>query len=354
MKEWVRIVVLCGVLIAGLSVAGTMAGFSLGTDLHDYDDKKTFAADGLKYILVESEEVDVHVMSGDTDQAVVHLHGAAQADAYHLVTEQRGDRLNIRIDRTGKRFDWGLSAARMSIRLDITVPEKQYDQLYFALSSGDLRDDDLHAKETEVVTRSGDVQLDGATSDSLKVTASSGDLLLRQIEAKTGQITTRSGDVQVDGWRGNEELTVTASSGDVQVSGLESQAVHARAGSGDLRFTMAGVSRAIDAEVTSGELVLYDVSGNVNARATSGDVTVRMKELGEHVDVNTTSGDVIVFLSGTAAFDFWLKSSSGDLNVDFPATYKLADEHRKEGSVGAGGKRVVVETTSGEINVHKN
>jgi len=296
MGEWVRNVALGGALIVGLGVIGAVSGFSLGADLQEYDERRTFAAQDLSKIWIETGDVDVNLLPGQTNEAVVHLHGAGDEGKYHLTADQRGDQLHVKVDHDPIYFSLNLSAVRKSIRLDVTVPQKQYEELKAELSSGDFAAEDLKAKNMEV-------------------TASSGDLLLRHITAQTGAINVTSGDIRVDTWQGAETFSSTASSGD---------------------------------------LVLNDVSGAVRAEASSGDITLRLKGMNGDVEVHASSGDTVVSLPGSASFEFALTTSSGDVAMDFPATFQNNDEDRKSGTVGSGGKKLVIETSSGEIGVRKN
>lgn len=355
MGEWVRNIALGGVLLAGLGVIGAVSGLDLGTDLQDYDERKTFAAQDLSNILIETGDVDVHLMPGQTDEAVVHLYGKGRADSYHLSADQKGGRLSIAVDHDPVYFSLNLSAVRTSIRLDVTVPEKQYEELKAELSSGDFAAEDLKAKRLEIITSSGDTTLDGAEGESVNVTASSGDLLLRRITARSGTINATSGDIRVDGWRGGETISSTATSGDMEVGGLDSRTVRLRASSGSIRLADGGPHiEEIDAEITSGDMVLNDVRGAVRARASSGDITLRLKEMNGDVEVHATSGDTVVALPGAASFAFALTTSSGDVGVDFPASFQSNDEHRKSGIVGTGGHKLTIETSSGKIGVRKN
>lgn len=355
MGEWVRNTALGGALIVGLGVIGAVSGLSFGADLQEYDEKKTFAAQNLSKIMIETGDVDVNLLPGVTNEAVVHLHGAGRAETYHLTADQKGNELRIAVDHDPVYFSLNPSAVRTSIRLDVTVPQKQYEELKAELSSGDLTAEDLKAKRMEFTTSSGDATLERAEGESLTVTASSGDLLLRQITAKTGEIVSTSGDIRVDTWQGGETVSSSATSGDMELGGIDSRHVRLRASSGDIRLTGAGQrAELLDAEMTSGEMVLNDVSGAVRARAAAGDITVRLKEMTGDVNVYSSSGDTVVALPGSASFEFALTNSSGDVEMDFPATYQSNDEHRKSGIIGSGGKKLSIETSSGQIGVRKN
>ena len=166
-------------------------------------------------------------------------------------------------------------------------------------------------------------------------------------------------------------LSVTCPGGTVVVAGAEKNEVrvHARTGSGAIRFTSSGARASLEPssgrgcsdgrfEVTvpfgtrvsattwSGSVSVRGVRGDIEAHAQSGDVQVN--DAGERLDVETLSGDVVVAgvkgesrintisgainLSG-ARGDVTVESVSGDLELRDVIAHQIR-AHTTSGDIG--------------------
>lgn len=164
----------------------------------------------------------------------------------------------------------------------------------------------------------------------------SGDLTVDAMP-RTARISVTSGDVRmrdVDG-----DLNVKTASGDVDIGDVGGR-LSLSAAAGDLRARNVGG----DAEVqcASGDVTLGRIGGRVQARSASGDVRVDAFE-GSSCDCKSMSGDVHLGIPPGRTVDVDISTMSGDVRNDFDM-----------GQAGDG-KRVTlrVKTVSGDVYLAK-
>lgn len=185
-------------------------------------------------------------------------------------------------------------------------------QLHFEVSSADMR----------LLRLDGDIELDG----------SSGDVRARDIKGNW-KSDFSSGDTDLDGFEGGS-LSFEASSGDIVLRSVRAKKADFDTSSGDVRLVDANLEE-------------------FSAKATSGDVALQAVGSGlKQVRITTSSGDVHLRLPAAAAFEVDADQSSGDMVVGFSDGESV---NRHENLVGyrhgAGGARIRVKTSSGDLTI---
>jgi hypothetical protein len=148
---------------------------------------------------------------------------------------------------------------------------------------------------------------------------------------------TGNNDVQVDfqvRLPAGVHLTATNVSGDVEARGLRSD-VDARTVSGSVRVSTTGTARA------------QSVSGNVEA-------TLGSLGGSDPLEFKTVSGNVTVAIPADAAARVRLETVSGRFESDFPITAQgRMSTRRLEGTIGGGGRNLVLQTVSGNVRLRR-
>lgn len=199
------------------------------------------------------------------------------------------------------------------------------------------------------------------------------------------QIKTANGEIDVAELRGLVDLTST--NGDITASaiarGLQAETVNGRieldeiGGALDLHSTNGEISLS-DGRVSSGtvqsvngDIDLRGVSGKLNVESTNGDI-----QIGDATDaalrastsngdiefegslapndistISTISGDVVVRLPEDSSFTLDATTISGEIDSDFELQDGQESRRERSGTVGNGGPRLEIETTSGDISV---
>lgn len=171
----------------------------------------------------------------------------------------------------------GTPQESVSVSFVITVPLSPAIDLVASAASGDVSASDLHGPRLDMDTSSGDITLTTLTMTEVVLSSASGDIVADTILA--------------------DALTADTSSGDIQGDDLVLRHATLSSASGDIGI--AGTVDNIDADTSSGDLVL-DVaaaaSGDYRLDSASGDVVVRVPAEGQayHVDAGTASGTIRV------------------------------------------------------------
>lgn len=181
----------------------------------------------------------------------------------------------------------------------------------------------------------------------LMASAGSGDISLetlsRYVQASVG-----SGDINVNSIK--DGALLSSGSGDITGEKLDGD-FEASTGSGDIMLDFSNKGD-VEVSVGSGDIRLNNVEGSLNVTTGSGDVHVLGKPLRDW-EIRTASGDIDFELKGKLGFDLLAKTSSGDINTEYPITIIGKINRRKlEGKIRGGGKKLYLSTASGDINIY--
>ena len=175
--------------------------------------------------------------------------------------------------------------------------------------------------ETELNSRSGDVQCSCALARRMTVRSTSGDVTLDPVEEKTAEsllVSTVSGEADVHGSALDAEIS--SMSGDVTTDGVF-ETLTAKSTSGDVSFS--GSVTNLTAITVSGEVNLTvenTMLKQIEAKSTSGDVEIELPAglSSVHAECSTLSGECLSRVSDAgadAAVRIRAKSVSGDVTV---------------------------------------
>lgn len=196
-----------------------------------------------------------------------------------------------------------------SLSYVVTLPADA--QVSVQTSSGDVSAEGLGGG-ADMRTLSGDITLTGV-SGPIALTTTSGDIEVDAGSVAGANISTTSGSVEING--AADALVIQTVSGDISVSNTRSAALKLATTSGDIEY-----------------------HGNLDAEA-------------DH-SISTISGDVDLVLPEGAALQVDASSVSGSLETDFPVTGTTA-ERSLSGTIGAGGPRLAITTTSGDVAIEQ-
>jgi putative adhesin len=266
---------------------------------------------------------DVELQAGSEQDVRVETtqHGWWQGQP--VAVERLADHVLVRNEAHSALF--GLCFGRCGLTYRITVPRDI--SLTVRTTSGDINASGA-AGSLSLATGSGDVEANDIPS-GVTVSTSSGDVQLSDVGGKL-DVQTSSGDVQLDAGR-VDGATVRTSSGDVELDGVAG-ALALQSSSGDITVRDARDSR-LDIQTTSGEV---DYAGSL----ASGDSSVA-----------SSSGEVTLHLPAGSGFVLEASTSSGDLRSDFELRGGKRDGRSLSGIAGAGGARLKIATSSGDIAI---
>lgn len=171
------------------------------------------------------------------------------------------------------------------------------------------------------------------------------DIYLPQKMYRALSVETVGGDVNIRGWNA-ERIDLKSVSGDLSLEGAYTElSMHTT--SGEM------IARSIQTEQLSIGTVSGDASvsgsiGKIDAGSTSGEIILRSEILPESTSIHTVSGDISLGIPENDGFTLHFNSVSGDLSTSFQ-TY--GDKHTMQ--YKDGGAQIDLNTTSGDVHLHK-
>ncbi len=218
------------------------------------------------------------------------------------------------VRETKDRARSGLFSFEDTLPVSIYLPAGDYEALSVTTASGDVKASArLGFAEAAIHTGSGDIRLEDLSAKDLNLSSTSGDIRLEDLEAETLSAKTGSGKVKLRGCSA-ASLKLESSSGDLTVK--ESSCAgdgQLRTGSGDIELEDSSF-RALDLSTTSGEATLSKTacSGSVKAETGSGNIRLH-RAAAASFDLRSASGDVKGSVSGS--MDFLVETTSGSVRT---------------------------------------
>lgn len=279
--------------------------------------EKLVSVKDVNRIRIDTSSLDAELVQDEDDVLKVQIQGEGDEEAarqIRLDIHQESDTLIIRADFSGH---WSIlhlvGTWNKWLKLKIYVPARVFDEI-------------------ETNGLSGDITAQRVMAGALSLTSQSGDIVMEDCAAREAvKVRSSSGDVKLTGVLGKGTVSARASSGDVVLSGLTAETVTISTRSGDI-----GVS---------------DYRGALHAEAGSGDIRIRNDCLAADVEVRASSGDIMIaFEQEPESFAVNYQGSSGDGNVHIGGlTYKEKSDHRIIGQKGDGRYSIHVRTSSGDF-----
>jgi Putative adhesin len=268
---------------------------------------------------------DVEIVPGNSQEVTIETtqYGLWRGDPAVVSSTGAGAQVT---NQATPRF--GFCVGRCGLSYRITMPREA--NMTAQMTSGDF---DISGASglVSIATSSGDVEAHDI-ANGITIKSSSGDVTLDAVGGKL-DVQTSSGEVRLEQGR-VVDATVQTSSGDIELAGVGGDLV-LQSGSGEIR-----VHATRDA--------------HLDIQANSGDVeyTGGLTSDGQH-SVTASSGEVTLHLPAASSFALEATTSSGELRNDFGLGGERQDEHSLSGTVGAGGPRLKIATSSGDIAIDR-
>lgn len=247
--------------------------------------EEEYNSDDVNSFDITSDLSDVIITKSNSNSVSVKVYGDKKDEA---TSSLKNGKLIINNDNSTTIC---LFYCLMNSKIEINVPEAEYDNLKIKIASGDIDVKDLEFKDIKISSKSGDINIGKVTKADLDLV--SGDINFR--EMNSGKLVTISGNIE-----GNSvnEINARTISGDIRISSIE---------------------KVCELSTTSGNILVSNLNVFDNSALT------------------TISGDIVVNKSNNVYFD--ASTISGDINIE---------ENNRFSKV-----EVKLSTTSGNINISK-
>ncbi len=357
---------------------------------NNVDVEKQAVLQGINTMRVETASTDVTLISTDSNEVNAHFYGGYSSSSKsfnpELVMTKDGDTLLIKIE---DNVNGMVLSFRSNLKLDVYIPSQYSESFAIKTASGQVTTDEFSVKMLSIETSSGDINTDAMNADKalfdtnsgkmnfkgsfteLSAKSTSGDIISETVEAETSKFESNSGAIKISGNFAN--MAVKTTSGDIKAETVSADKAQFEANSGRVYFN--GSFTELDVKSTSGDIIsdtvktettkfesgsgAIKVSGhltNIGAKTTSGDISLSSSEKPQIIQITTGSGETKLKLPDSAGFKLACKSSSGEINSDFPVTVTKTgsdNEHELNGTVGDGSGSVTISSSSGDIRIIK-
>lgn len=243
--------------IIGLILAIIGAVFCHNTDLNKYyktkDYENSFSASSVKNIDFENNVGDVIIKKAPGSDITI----TAKTVSEDFKAEVTGDTLVINSPKT--KHYW-LSVPWFNpenTRVEIALPEKEYDRLTINGGVGDIELSELKLKTISFETGTGDVKFTDITGEDVIINNGVGDFVINKLSCDLFTIDTGTGDIKANGIKCRKVLDIDSGVGDITITDSEAGGLQVDTGTGNTTFkgTING-NIDIDAGVGDVELAL--------------------------------------------------------------------------------------------------
>ena len=333
-----------------------LTGCSFGlfnTFNYKYDNGEKYEAgdreieDKVTKINIDYLSGDVTVKGADTDIVSVKEKTNKDIDQEHQVhTWVDGDTLYVRYCASTDMINF----SGIEKSLEITIPgEQELDDFIIDVSSGEI---DLNGFTTDSLNShasSGDTKID-CSAKSIEVKSSSGDIILTQTgNSDSVKIKASSGDIFFNHEGDSSSIDIDSSSGKInitQTGTLDNVKIHSSSGGVNATF---GTVNILKVDVSSGPIVIdADEVKDLNTKASSGHSDITLDKAPVSSSIDCSSGGIDVSIPEDADLTVHVNISSGDFNYDLP--FAKSD---KDYINGNGTYEMNIHCSSGDVSFHK-
>lgn len=278
------------------------------------DEEKSETLQGINSVYIKVVSENISFISTNDNTIKAHFYGSYspidQDYKIDLVLNKAGSNLDIEVKY---KYNESGNNYRSNLKLDIYLPEKYKGKL-------------------KAVSVSGNIMGDKLAPESFICTTVSGNVNVGHLSSNKAEIVTVSGDAEINGI----------------IDSFEFQSVSGSLSSDNL------TAKSTCLTTTSGDVKAEGNPGNVKSDLMSGDLTLEYKTFSNKVRASVANGDIIIKLPQNAGFDLDFNTISGDMSCAFPIN--LSEDSNKKGIKGTVGEAkgsIDVETISGDLKIEK-
>ncbi|ALC82319.1 MULTISPECIES: LiaG family protein [Bacillus] len=240
-------------------------------------------------IEVSSRSTNVDIVGEERDDIYAELHGGKNIS---LDASESGGKLSLNVKHKGLSF----FSFFQDHKLVVHVPAEYKENLSADLTSGNLRlsaDHQLSLDQLSLETSSGNIKVDEVDAKELNVKGTSGNIGLSDINASNSTLRTTSGNIEIENLTGK---------------------IHSKLTSGNVTVSLNELTNDLQFQLTSGELSLSlpeDADIALEANTTSGDISHSFDFDKIESDENKLKAS-----KGKANHNVSISVTSGDVEID--------------------------------------
>lgn len=296
------------IIVIGVIVIMGIFGLGALTSFREINEEKRFTMDEINEIQVNMTSEPVHIIRTKASNEVKFRLYGKSVQEIKLASE-----INNRTVVLGAMRKHKVPMPE-DMFLEIYIPEEYGKNLSIKISSGAVKMDSLDLTNFTLNTSSGKLEAEQLNAEKISINTSSGSLKIKRLVAKELEIKGLSAAINIDECTAKEARMATS----------------------------------------SGSITLKNSSGNLDLKGESGKVMVAYKEFeDQNINIETLSGSVTLELPSIAEFLIEAQTSSGKFQSDFPINTTGNTDKKKIGQIGMKNNKILLQTSSGNINILK-
>ncbi len=306
------VLIAIGVIVLGVALVASDFEFSTLLGSGSLEHSEQVFEDTLETIHIEGMNADVHLLPSEDGRCHLIIDemekGSCSAETEEGV-------LSIYWTR---KWHWKdiFNFSFGSPRLTIYLPEHPLSNLNILTTSGDIKIENCSAGQMELETDSGTIQVEKVQTTNFGARSSSGNLSIDALTCEqTARINTGSGDIRLKGGNASH-LEFKSNSGQSTISALQLDNLQGESKSGDVGLENVQVGQALNLTSTSGNLHLKNTDAfNFDLKSESGDIRGSLPSP-KYFSASSGSGKVFIPESVPNQGNFNARSSSGDIQIE--------------------------------------
>ena len=224
------------------------------------------------------EKTKKYTISEDFDNITVYgQNSSIKVDDKAYVKCKRNDRVNVNEDTLTVKEEskWFKLINFDNTRIEIYLPDKEYDRLFIDTVSSSVNiNDRITFENVEIESTSGSIETDIDVRDKAIISSASGSVKINDLNNRELAVSTLSGSIKLKDVISDESMIIETASGSVKLDKVDSDYIEITAVSGSVngkilsnkQYKVSTVSGSVNIPLSSGNnnCVIETVSGSID------------------------------------------------------------------------------------------
>jgi len=142
---------------------------------------------------------------------------------------------------------------------------------------------------------------------------------------------------------------VTTSNGAIIIEDVVGNII---ADSSNGEITIENVDGYISATTSNGRIEVTGTTGIKNLHSSNGAIITEIYDFQENITISTSNGGITVYINPSLNADIEMETSNGQITIsDITLNLTTDEEKHKEGTLGADGNKISIQTSNGNIRL---
>ena len=218
--------------------------------------------------------------------------------------------------------------SNISITLEISIPEKFYNQVKLNTTNGKIYIKGLNSRSVKCETSNSHIEVEGGNIDLIDLTSKNGKIMIKDINSKDIQTYTTNASIEIRSTN-SESIDAKTGNGNIVLNNIKGVDINCKTSSSPIELSEIE-SELISLISSSGKILLSDINTNNT----------------KNINLTTSNGSIIceMFnLNKEATFD--LETSMGNINLNLPDLIYTTNKQ-----VNLGLKKIIAHSIDYDLN----